>query len=150
MSGFQKLVRLQIKLSTTTNMQALSLQHIVIIEKWYKTKHCWVIWTFLEKKKILTLTGLYANNIFFLSEIRNACYKIPLQTLKVKWWQLNSLHKRWLYKTYSFTGIIFINIPRPHSLQGIVHGFKYMRTETIQSKALLSHAYFACNIQNEN
>ena len=37
-----------------------------------------------KKKKILTLTGLYANNIFFLSEIRNACYKIPLQTLKVK------------------------------------------------------------------
>ena len=69
-----------------------------------------------------------------------------LQTLKVKWWQLNSLHKCWLCKTNSFTGLMFI--PRPHSLQGIVRGFKY--TKTIQSKALLSHAYLACNIQNEN
>ena len=39
-TGFQKLVRLQIKLSATTNMQALSLhaQDIVSITKWYKTK----------------------------------------------------------------------------------------------------------------
>ena len=38
-TGFQKLVRLnlQIKLSATTNMQALSLQDIVIVTKWYKT-----------------------------------------------------------------------------------------------------------------
>ena len=37
-TGFQKLVRLnlQIKLSATTNMQALSLQDIVIVTKWYK------------------------------------------------------------------------------------------------------------------
>jgi len=36
---FQKHVRLnlQIKLSATTNMQALSLQDIVIVTKWYKT-----------------------------------------------------------------------------------------------------------------
>ena len=33
-----------------------------------------------------------------------------LQTLKVKRWQLNSLHKCWLYKTYSFTGLMFIII----------------------------------------
>ena len=36
---------------------------------------------------------------------------------------------------------------RPHSLQGIVCGFKY--NETIQSKPLLSDAYFAGNIINE-
>ena len=37
-TGFQKLrLNLQIKLSATTNMQALSLQDIVIVTKWYKT-----------------------------------------------------------------------------------------------------------------
>ena len=51
-------------------------------------------------------------------------------------------------QTYSFTGLMFINIPRPHSVQGIVRGFKY--TKTMQSKALLSHAYLACNLQNKN
>ena len=69
-----------------------------------------------------------------------------LQTLKVKRWQLHSLHLLACKK------LICLNLLVQHLFlihkASRVRGFK--QNETIQSKTLLSDGYLACKIENEN